>query len=61
MSNRAGFIGSHLIDHFMKAESNNVTCIDDFSNGLIHNIHEWHNNPYFQLIKHNVLSPLSSK
>ena len=59
MSNGAGFIGSHLIDHLMKAESNHVTCIDDFSNGSIHNIHKWLNNPRFQLIKHNILSPLS--
>ena len=59
VSNGAGFIGSHLIDHLMKAESNHVTCIDDFSNGSIHNIHKWLNNPRFQLIKHNILLPLS--
>lgn len=52
------FIGSQLIDHFMKNESNNVVCVDNFDNIFINKIHKWLDNLRFKLFMQSLLSPL---
>lgn len=53
----AGFIGSHLIDRLMEA-GNDVLCLDNFYTGHKRNILKWLNNPYFELIRHDVTEPI---
>ncbi len=53
----AGFIGSHLIDHLM-AQGNEVLCLDNFYTGHKRNILKWLNNPYFELIRHDITEPI---
>ena len=53
----AGFIGSHLIDRLMM-QGNEVLCLDNFYTGHKHNILKWLNNPYFELIRHDVTEPI---
>lgn len=53
----AGFIGSHLIDRLMM-QGNEVLCLDNFYTGHKHNILKWINNPYFELIRHDVTEPI---
>ncbi|MFJ8753951.1 UDP-glucuronic acid decarboxylase family protein [Streptomyces sp. NPDC102441] len=36
----AGFLGSHLCDHFLRAGAE-VVCLDDFSTGSPHNLERW--------------------
>jgi nucleoside-diphosphate-sugar epimerase len=50
----AGFIGSHLTDHLLRA-GDRVTVLDDFSTGNPANLTEAHKNPWFQLIEGSVL------
>ena len=49
----AGFIGSHLIDRLM-AQKHEVICLDNFFTGRKHNILKWLDNPYFELIRHDI-------
>ncbi len=53
----AGFIGSHLIDRLM-AEGNEVICLDNFYTGHKRNILHWFDNPYFELIRHDIIKPI---
>ena len=53
----AGFIGSHLIDRLMM-QGNEVLCLDNFYTGHKHNILKWLDNPYFELIRHDVTEPI---
>jgi len=53
----AGFIGSHLIDRLM-AEGHEVICLDNFYTGRKHNLLQWFDNPYFELIRHDVTEPI---
>ena len=53
----AGFIGSHLIDRLM-AQGNEVVCLDNFYTGHKENIIKWFNNPYFELIRHDITEPI---
>ena len=53
----AGFIGSHLIDRLMK-QGHDVICIDNFFTGHKRNIRHWIDNPYFELIRHDITEPL---
>ena len=53
----AGFIGSHLIDRLM-AQGNEVLCLDNFYTGHKRNILQWLNNPYFELIRHDITEPI---
>lgn len=53
----AGFIGSHLIDRLM-AQGHEVLCLDNFYTGHKHNIVKWLDNPYFELIRHDVTEPI---
>lgn len=53
----AGFIGSHLIDRLM-AQGHEVLCLDNFYTGHKRNIVKWLDNPYFELIRHDVTEPI---
>lgn len=53
----AGFIGSHLIDRLM-AEGHEVLCLDNFYTGHKRNLLKWLDNPYFELIRHDVTEPI---
>ncbi len=52
----AGFIGSHLCERLLK-ENNEVLCLDNYFTGAKRNIIHLLNNPYFELIRHDVTSP----
>jgi UDP-glucuronate decarboxylase len=53
----AGFIGSHLIDRLM-AQGHDVLCLDNFYTGHKRNVEKWLNNPYFELIRHDITEPI---
>lgn len=53
----AGFIGSHLIDRLMK-QGHDVICLDNFFTGHKRNILHWLENPYFELIRHDITEPI---
>ncbi|MGB3136340.1 MAG: UDP-glucuronic acid decarboxylase family protein [Nodosilinea sp.] len=53
----AGFIGSHLIDRLMTA-GNEVICLDNFYTGNRQNLLHWLDNPYFEVIRHDVTEPM---
>lgn len=53
----AGFIGSHLIDRLM-AENHEVICLDNFYTGRKHNLLKWLDNPYFEVIRHDITEPI---
>ncbi|NEQ98792.1 MAG: SDR family oxidoreductase, partial [Cyanothece sp. SIO2G6] len=53
----AGFLGSHLIDRLM-VQGHEVICLDNFHTGRKHNLLKWINNPYFELIRHDVTKPI---
>jgi len=51
----AGFIGSHLCEHFLD-QGHQVLCMDNYSTGAIENIGPFLKNPRFRFIDHNVSS-----
>ena len=53
----AGFIGSHLIDRLME-QRHDVLCLDNFYTGHKRNIEKWFDNPYFELIRHDITEPI---
>lgn len=52
----AGFIGSHLCERLLK-EGNNVICMDNYFTGRKQNIVHLLDNPYFELVRHDVTFP----
>jgi len=52
----AGFVGSHLCDRLLK-EGNEVFCLDNFFTGQKQNIVHLLNDPFFELIRHDVTAP----
>lgn len=52
----AGFIGSHLCERLL-CEGNEVICIDNYFTGAKANIIHLLDNPYFELIRHDVTNP----
>ena len=52
----AGFIGSHLCERLLK-DGNNVICMDNYFTGCKQNIVHLLNNPYFELVRHDVTFP----
>jgi UDP-glucuronate decarboxylase len=54
----AGFLGSHLCDRLIK-DGHDVLCLDNFFTGSKQNIAHLINNPYFELMRHDVTYPLS--
>ena len=53
----AGFIGSHLCEKLLKA-GNEVICVDNFFTGSKQNIIHLLENPYFEIIRHDITFPL---
>jgi len=52
----AGFLGSHLCERLLN-EGNEVICLDNFFTGRKENILHLLDNPYFELVRHDVTSP----
>lgn len=57
VSGGAGFLGSHLCDALLK-KGNDVVCVDNFFSGSKDNIRHLSDNPYFELIRHDLIHPL---
>jgi len=53
----AGFLGSHLCERLLAA-GHDVLCVDNFFTGAKDNIARLFDNPYFELIRHDVTFPL---
>ena len=53
----AGFVGSHLCRRLLN-EGNEVICLDNFFTGSKANIIDLLDNPYFELIRHDVQEPI---
>lgn len=52
----AGFLGSHLCDRLLQ-DGNEVICIDNYFTGQKRNVIHLLQNPYFELIRHDVTMP----
>jgi UDP-glucuronate decarboxylase len=52
----AGFLGSHLCERLLK-DGNEVVCLDNYFTGQKENIVHLLENPYFELIRHDVTMP----
>ncbi|MBU2554065.1 MAG: SDR family oxidoreductase [Bacteroidetes bacterium] len=52
----AGFVGSHLCDRLLN-EGNEVICLDNFFTGQKRNVVHLLDNPYFELVRHDVTNP----
>jgi len=52
----AGFIGSHLCERLLN-EGNEVICLDNYFTGSKQNIVHLMDNPYFELIRHDITMP----
>ena len=52
----AGFLGSHLCERLLK-DGNEVVCLDNYFTGQKQNIISLLNNPFFELIRHDVTMP----
>ncbi|RLE04507.1 MAG: SDR family NAD-dependent epimerase/dehydratase [Candidatus Aminicenantes bacterium] len=53
----AGFLGSHLCERLLK-EGHDVLCVDNFFSGSKENVRHLLANPYFELIRHDIIHPL---
>ena len=53
----AGFIGSHLCEKLLN-DGNEIICVDNFFTGNKRNILDLMNNPYFEVIRHDITFPL---
>jgi hypothetical protein len=53
----AGFLGSHLCERLL-ADGHDVICLDNFFTGTKDNIAHLLDNPYFELLRHDVTFPL---
>jgi UDP-glucuronate decarboxylase len=49
----AGFVGSHLCKRLLN-EGNEVICLDNFFTGAKNNIIELLDNPYFEMVRHDI-------
>jgi len=52
----AGFVGSHLCKRLLE-EGNDVICLDNYFTGNKNNILELLNNPFFELVRHDITEP----
>lgn len=52
----AGFIGSHVCKRLLD-EGNDVICLDNYFTGSKENIREFIGNPYFEMVRHDVIAP----
>ena len=53
----AGFLGSHLCEYLLR-DGYDVLCIDNFYTGTKGNIVHLVENPYFELLRHDITFPL---
>jgi UDP-glucuronate decarboxylase len=53
----AGFLGSHLCERLLR-EGNDVLCVDNLFTGSKRNIVHLFDNPYFELMRHDITFPL---
>ncbi len=53
----AGFLGSHLCERLLK-EGHDVICADNFFTGTKRNILHLMDNPYFEVMRHDITFPL---
>ncbi len=49
----AGFLGSHLCERLLKA-GNDILCVDNFFTGRKLNIAHLMDNPYFEILRHDI-------
>ncbi len=56
----AGFIGSHLCERLL-GEGNDVLCLDNYFTGSKRNIVHLMENPYFEVVRHDVTMPFYSE
>ena len=49
----AGFLGSHLCERLLK-EGNDILCVDNFFTGRKLNIAHLMDNPYFEILRHDI-------
>lgn len=54
----AGFIGSHLCDHFIR-QGHSVLCLDNFITGSMDNIRHLSKTSRFRLIRHDISKPIA--
>lgn len=52
----AGFVGSHLCERLL-AEGNEVICMDNYFTGRKYKILHLLDNPYFEVIRHDITQP----
>lgn len=52
----AGFLGSQLCERLLN-EGNEVICLDNFFTGAKSNVAHLLTNPYFELVRHDVITP----
>lgn len=52
----AGFLGSHLCERLLK-DGNEVVCVDNYFTGQKQNVVHLLDNPYFELIRHDITMP----
>jgi len=53
----AGFLGSHLCERLLN-DGNDIICADNFYTGRKENISHLLNNPYFEVLRHDICFPL---
>jgi len=53
----AGFLGSHLCESLLE-QSAEVICVDNFFSSSKDNIRHLLTNPYFELVRHDIIHPL---
>lgn len=53
----AGFLGSHLCDQLL-ARGNEVICLDNYFTGSKQNVIHLLDNPYFELLRHDITNPV---
>lgn len=52
-----GFLGSHLCNRLLQ-EDTHVVCVDNFSSGVRNNASHFIQDPYFEIIEHDITQPL---
>ncbi len=53
----AGFVGSHLCERLLK-QGDDVICVDNFFTSSRDNVRHLLTNPYFELIRHDIVAPI---